>query len=185
MCSQSWFGSDIDILVGCRAMISTRIGLAFALVGFVGCGPSLQGRARVALRCHAVTIHSTGAGGQRATGCGRQANFVCSADNDVCVLEGVSVEAPAVREMDAIAIEGFRCIAFATHQNRALSVCAAVEQATASFAACPERVITMTFDADGHPEALGGTPSMCIGRAIRSVQPSSEFASMVVRLERD
>lgn len=166
-------------------MISTRIGLALALVGLVGCGPSLQGRARAALRCSAVTIHGTGAGGQLATGCGRQANFVCSADNDVCVLEGVSVEAPTVQEMDAIAIEGFRCIAFAAHQNRALAVCAAVERASASFAACPERVITMTFAADGHPEALGGTPSMCVGRAIQAVQPASEFASMVVRLERD
>jgi len=86
--------------------------------------------------------------------------------------------------MDAIAITGFRCIAFVSHPNRALSVCSAIEPAATALSRCDEPVIALTFSASGRPETLGATPSTCVGVALLSVQPAPEFASMVVRLER-
>jgi hypothetical protein len=151
----------------------------------LGCGgPPIEGRARVALGCRNVAVYRTGAGGWVATGCGRRADFVCT-HTGICALESTSgpPEAP-VQEMDAIDIAGFRCIAFASHQNRALSVCSALELAALNLARCPEPAVALTFNASGRPETIGTVPSTCVGSALLSVQPAPEFASIVVRLER-
>lgn len=156
-----------------------------AVFTILGCGgPPIEGRARAALGCMNVAVYGTGAGGYVASGCGRRATFVCT-HSGICALESTSGPAePPAREMDAIDIGDFRCVAFASHQNRAFSVCSALEPAALNLARCPERAVALTFDASGRPETIGTVPSTCVGAALLSVQPVPEYASIIVRLER-
>lgn len=174
---------EVD-LVRVYRMSFRWLGVA-AIFAMLGCGgPPIEGRARVALSCRNVAVSETGAGGWVATGCGRRATFVCT-HSGICALEGTSGSAePPVQEMDAIDIAGFSCIAFASHQNRALSVCSALEPAALNLSRCAERAVALTFNSAGRPETIGTVPSTCVGAALLSVQPVPEFASIVVRLER-